>query len=313
METFLAILVLMTLALVATSPRFYRLRRLPAMSVLMSGGWLAIAAGVLLSPEGVDLISREALRNATPLLMMALGWIGFVIGLQARREVLVNVIRETARLLVIDVVVSVAVFGGVSLFIILRWTGHHEAAWLMGPAGLLSAAALGWSMETRSLVRDRSPRAQHLALLLRAGGTLSSLAAILWFGILYELPHRVEGGLVLDWTGAGFRLGLAILLAILMGALGQLAFRRAGRAREQQLVVSLGIVVFVAGLATELGASPLLASMLTGVVIANLSGKEFQRFERFIIQAEHVVAVLLALIAGLLMKLDIQQWGVILV
>lgn len=313
METFLAILVLMTLALVATSPRFYRMRRIPAVSVLMTGGWLAIAAGIAIGPEGVALIPRDALLNATPLLMMALGWIGFVIGLQARREVLANVIRDVGRLVAADVLTSLLIFGGVSWLLVWLWTDRTSLAWLAGPVGLLSAASLGWSMETRSLLRDRSSRSQHVALLLRAGGTLVSIFAIMWFGVLYDLPSRsADGALVLDWSQSASRFGITVVMSILMGLLGQLAFRHAGREREQQLVVSLGLVVFVAGLATELGASPMLASMLTGVVIANLSGKEFQRFERFIIEAEHVVAVLLALLAGLLMELNIGTWALVL-
>ena len=315
METFLAILILTTLALLATSPALYRLRRQPLMSILMTGGWVAIGAGLVLGPSGTSQITRESLQTATPLLMMGLGWIGFMVGLQARRDVIATVLKETWRLVTLDVVITILVFGAACWFLVARWTQAPSAAWLVVPAALLTACSIGWSIETRSLVRDRSmQQAQHCAMLLRASGTLCSIAAIVWLGLWFDLPGHDESGVIrLDWLRGARNLLISTVLAILMGLLGQIAFRRAGKHPEQQMVVSLGLVVFVAGLATELSTSPLLASMLTGIVIANLAGNEFQRFQKLIINAEHVIAVVMALLAGLFMNIDLGVGALILV
>src|SRR5690606_36242201 len=85
---FLTLIVLVALALIATSKRLYRVRRSRPMALLISGGWLSVGAGMLVGPNGLGAIDREMLLSLTPLMMIGLGWIGMMVGLQARREVL---------------------------------------------------------------------------------------------------------------------------------------------------------------------------------------------------------------------------------
>ena len=51
--------------------------------------------------------------------------------------------------------------------------------------------------------------------------------------------------------------------------------------------------------------SPLFASMLTGIVIANLAGNDLRLFERFIFQAEPVVGAVFGMLAGMLLEVGI--------
>ena len=52
MEVFLAIAVLATLALLATSRRLYQIRRHRVLAGLATGGWLHVLIGVAIGPYG---------------------------------------------------------------------------------------------------------------------------------------------------------------------------------------------------------------------------------------------------------------------
>ena len=83
MKVFLAIAALLILALVATNTRFYTFRRSRFVTLLISGGWPAVLIGILIGPHAANLVTDEILRASTPLVLLALGWIGLMIGLQA--------------------------------------------------------------------------------------------------------------------------------------------------------------------------------------------------------------------------------------
>lgn len=314
---FLTILVLAILALVASSPMTYRLRRSRMFGMLLSGGWLAIAAGALLGESGLGALERETLLRSSPLIMICLGWIGLMVGLQARRELFATLPRALWRLATIDVLVSAVVFGFLGWVAAALWIssvgapGTEGAAWRVMPALIIGAAAIGWTMETRSMRISRSLDSARLAVFVRGGGALGAIAAITLFGLISKPVARdpASGQLVLDWFGAGAKLAMSLAMAVTLGILGRYALRLAGRSRAELLAVFLGLVALVAGIAADLATSALFTAMLAGVVIANLGGPALRMFERFILRAEHVMAVLLAMLAGMLIDPAIGIWG----
>jgi len=310
MQVFISILLLITLALIATSPRLRRLRRSRPLSMALSGGWLAIATGVLLGPVGIGVVGEGVVQRATPLILVALGWVGLMIGLQARRDVLRRLPRVVTRIALVDALVSLVAFGVIGwLFLTWRLPDVDHLARL-GPMALLIAAGVGWTMETRSLGGGASPDAGRIAFVIRGAGGVGAILAVAFFGLLAALPHlEPDGTLTLDWLNLGIKLLAAAGLAFALGVIARFGISIAGRDRSQLLVVFLGVVALVAGLAADLGLSVLFVAMLTGVVVTNLAGRETRRFERFIVEAEHVFAVLFAMLAGVLMDVAIGWWG----
>ena len=306
MQIFLTILVVSVLALLATSRRLYSLRRRRPMIVLVSGGWLAIAAGVALGPSGAALIRDEAVLPMTPLLMVGLGWIGLMVGLQVRRDVLAALPKSVKRLAAWDAMFSLAVFGVIGFAGLSIWVTERGPGWIAAPLALLACCGIGWSMETRSLRARDDPGSQRLALMVRASAALGAVLAVGVFGVLASLGERVSATeMQIDVLGAAIRVGACIGLAIAASALGRYGLRLAGRTRDDQLVVFLGVVALVAGIAVQFRISPIFSAMLVGIVIANMHGLDARQFERFILKAEHVVAAVFALLAGVLLNTHI--------
>jgi len=299
MSTFLAILIVSVLALLASSPLGFRLRRSRLTSALTSGGWLAIGVGVAIGPHGLEAVTPETIRRATPLVVLGLGWIGLMLGLQAQRAVLASLPASLLRVWVADAVVSLVVFGSIG------WVG--ASVWGEAPGGapvvtaaLLACASLGWAMETRSLSTGDSISQRQHALVIRGAGGLAGIAAVVVFGLVYAFAGPDTGQRSVLAAGAS-RLLVAVTLGFASGLIGRFALREAAGARGQSLGVVLGLVALVGGLAFELEASPLFAACLTGVVMANLDGGELRAFERVILRAEHAVAAVFALLAGVLL------------
>ena len=304
MDVFLAIVVVLVVALIATSARLYRLRRTRAMSLMFSGGWPALIVGVVLGPEVSGLIETDTILSATPLLIAGLGWVGLMVGLQGRRELLAKLPAGIGATVGVDCVVSAVLTGAVAIVGLGLWTGWSRP-WqdYVEPVALLVASATGWAMETRSLSSLSSAASQRVALLIRLTGGLAAMVAIAQFGFAEKLVARdAQGVLVTDLIGGGTGLAVTFALAALAGLLGRFAIRLAGRSDGEQLTVFLGLVAVVGGIASQLGYSPLLAAMVTGIVIANISTTDLLRFERFIIKAEHIIAFLVFALAGLLMR-----------
>ena len=321
MDIFLAILIVTVIALISTGKMAYRLRRSRLMVVLLSGGWLAIFAGMLLGPHvlpllGVTdrqtmLVSPDALLESTPLLMMGLGWIGVMVGLQLRIEIVRKLSAEVWKLVAADALATIIIFGTIALIGLTLWTGADTLSSFWRALLLLGAGACGWSMETRSLRMGTSADTDdRLDALIRAGGALGSIAAITMFGLGFKLVSRTgDGEFAFNAFDALARGSLTIMLAVLVGILGRYAIGLAGKDRGHQLVVFLGIVVFVAGIATQLDLPPVFASMLTGIVLVNLGGASVTGFEKFIFKAEFTVATMFALLAGILLDPRIGLHG----
>lgn len=321
MEIFLAILIVTAVALLSTGKWAYRLRRSRLMVVMLTGGWLAILTGMLLGPNllplfgltdrSTTLVSPEALLESTPLLMMGLGWIGVMVGLQLRLDIVRRLSSEVWKLAAADILATVMVFGLIALVGLKLWTGGDSLSEIWRAVLLLGAGAIGWSMETRSLrMATSSDTDDRLDALIRATGAIGTVAAVTVFGLGFKLVSRdTDGVFAFNPTDAFGRAAVTVALAVLLGILGRYAITLAGKDRGHQLVVFLGIVVFVAGVATQLDLPPVFASMLTGIVLANLATPGVFTFEKFIFKAEFTVATMFALLAGILLDPRIGLHG----
>ncbi len=310
MDVFLAIAVIVTLALLATGPSRYRFRKSGPITRIVSGGWPAVVVGFAIGPSGFALISDRTIEWTAPLLILALGWVGLMIGLQLRVALLRQLPASVSRILGYDLATVLVLFGTCAGLLLWAWAGRESGiAAIVAPWTLLVGAALGWSMETRSL--GASPGEEARLLLIRLGGGLASLIAVVIVGVGDKLTTRSETGAI-QFDGAYSTLALASAIGVagILGVLARYVIGRTGRSQGEQLAVYIGLIAFVGGISAELGNSPLLSAALAGIVIANIAADEITRFERFILKAEHVVAIIVFLMAGMLMSRTVGWWGI---
>ncbi len=305
MKVIVGILLLVALAYLATSPQFLKMRRSTIVGVLVSGGWMGVIAGLAIGPGGLGILSADLVINTSPLLTVGLGWIGLMVGLQLRRDILKQLPPALLKLTTVDAAGSVLVFGGIAFLSLPLWFEHVSAVTMLPAVALLAAAAIGWTAETRTLRLSSDPTSPQ-TLLLRGAASLASPIAILIFSIGVSMVQGFDAPTAeISPLAPLFRMTALILIAIVLGILARFGLRRAEGNRSEFLAIFLGVVAIITGAASELDMSPLVSAMLAGIVIANLAGRELRRFERFILEAEHAVATLYWIVAGVLIDLRI--------
>jgi hypothetical protein len=318
MEGFLALVLVLSVSLLATSNTAARLRRSRPIALLLSGGWMWLLMGVAIGPVGLGAFDHSTMMGMTPLVAFVLGWVGLMIGLGAHRSVFGALPRAVVRLTALDISLSVIVAGGLSLLVLFIADGRFQFSELTLPdrlllVGLLVVCAIGWSMETRSLRSSLDEAGAKLSVTVRGCGGLGALVAVgLWGAWDLLVSADASGNLTIDPVHV-MQVFVAVTLGVLLlGLVTRSALRLAGDASPELLTVFLGVVALLAGVSMRMGVPAILAGMLAGVLLTNLAGKEVRLFERFLLQAEHVVAVALSLVAGMLLDVQIGVVGVML-
>lgn len=314
MRILIALAILVTLALLASSKKLWSWRRGPIGAMLTTGGWLAVGVGVLIGPHGLEIVDDAHVATLRPLVLFCLGWVGLMIGMQLRRDLPTLLPSEPKRLALVDLALSMTVVPSAILAVLWLSQTHGDRLAAAVIAGLLGACAIGWSAEVRSITVGH-PARSAVAQLIRATSGLSSILAVIVYGMLFmAIDHRSDiTAMHLSAPHLAVGLGVSFTVALVVGGLGFYLVKLAGRSQSEFLVVLLGIVTFVAGAAGTLGYSPLFVAMLCGVVIVNLPGELLQRFQRVIIDAEQPVAMTLMLVAGVLADPSIGLLGWLLV
>jgi hypothetical protein len=285
MRLLLGLALLVTLALVASSRRFWWLRRSSIGAALTGGGWVMVGVGFLIGPHGTRLVLPEQILAIRPLVLLMLGWIGLMVGLQAHHKLPSLLPPLVFKLSAIDTLASVLLFGCVAYAVMVGFGLPLQSS--LGLALVFGVGAAGWPAEVRSL-RAGMWHDEPVTQVIRTSAGLSGILVVLIYGILAMVLTPKFEPLV------------TILIGVTAGLLGWLLLAIAGRGDAQFLVVLFGLVSLVAGAAATMNQSPLFVALLCGAVVINLSGGYTERLRRVILDAEHPVALALMLVAGVL-------------
>ena len=310
-DIFLAILCLFLLSLLGTSRYAYQFRRRRSVAALVGGGWLSVLIGMLIGPEVTGLVTRETILQTVPLLTLGLGWVGFITGFQIRLSILKQIPASNFRIVAFDALLTTLCVGPLAFWIMGLWAPDATGLALWLPTAFVVCSMIGWKLETRSLGLGTD---QHAVLRVRATGTLLAIVAVVLFGLAAKAIERDDTGAVaLAGDFGALKLLHTLVLAMAIGGIGRSLVRAAGDRFGYKLAIFLGIVSFTAGSAVQIGASPLIAATLAGVVFSNIRPSRLSTFEQFILRAEHVIAVLFGVLVGILMDPGFSVWGLVLV
>ncbi len=268
MKILLAIVVLTGLALAGSrrssgaDPRPFAIRA-------VFGGIEYVVIGLLLGSQFIDLIDGVTLDQLRPFIAVALGWIGFLFGLQFDRR---TVLRLPAGFLTMSFVQAAVTFVGI--FSVVVWA-LREAFGLAGAALVLAALMLAASASCSGhtglgfVPRSSNLRSRHISTVLRFISSLDPVGGVLLFGggmTLMALHPLGSEGLpwALQW----------LVIAICLGLLSAWIFvsLTLTRTSQPELVLYLiGTIALASGVAFGLGLSILLVGCVCGVTFANLT------------------------------------------
>ncbi len=221
--------------------------------------------GVLLGPQVSDVITASTVDRFAPFLTLAFGWIGALVGVQFFVPELLRLPAAAFRAAFAEATITLVVIGGVMAATLMWWFGLPRASVIepavaLGAIGVASAPA-GIALVARTL-RDRVPVVRQLQITTG----VDAVVAILAFGLLLSIT-RVEGAprpTATEWTV------IAVGIGFVGGALFHL-FLGSEKNIDRLFIALAGALILSSGAAAYLRLSPLLPTMLIGMVLVNTS------------------------------------------
>jgi len=268
----------------------------------MLSGAEFLVIGALIGPWGLQVLDHSTLSRLEPFLILALSWIGLLLGIQLRWRHLVRFPWPYFQVSLIQGTLTLAVTFAALAFLFVFWTPVVAAPVERWRAALCLGAVAALSSSTEAVLHEpRSARGGHVAGLLRFVPAVDPMITLLGVGLLFAFWHSGRETLGVEFSG------LQWLLASLGGglALGGLFLLLLASARQQEeaVVAVLGMALFSGGLASVFHLSPLVVGLIEGMVISNWRRQEDLLFNMFL-RLERPLYVALLVLAGAAWRFD---------
>jgi hypothetical protein len=265
-----------------------------ARRFLLVSGAEYLLLGLLLGPAVSGLLPATTMRSFAPVIAFALGWVGLLVGMHFYVPRLVRIHRVLYRLAMTEALVTLALVSG-AMYVLLRWVTGLDAIAAVMPAvalGAIGAASAPAAIGVATAGTRRRTRGMQLLELTTA---FDSLVAIVAMGVLACLFHpdvavTPRAPTPTEW--AVITVGIGVVTGMLFHLfLGD-------EAEADRLVVSVvGAVILASGGAAYLGLSPLLATLVMGIVLVN-SAPNRNDIRAVLVRAERPLHFVLLILAG---------------
>lgn len=260
--------------------------------------------GVLLGPYVSGLLGPGVLSGMSPFFTFALGWIGLLVGAQFYLPDLVRIPRDYYRIAFTEALLSVALVA-VPLTFFFAWWMAIPAEVAALPAVALSAIAVATAPSGISMASRVLPRSHALARQLQVTSAIDSLVGVVVLAILLSLYHLPVSTLVRSPTATEWAV-IGIAIGVVGGALFHL-FLGEERKTDRLFIGLAGAVTLASGAAAYARLSPLLSTMLIGMILTNTS-RARDELRQVMAQLERPVYFTLLIFAGASWELSAERW-----
>ena len=293
MQTTLAALAVITVGYIFAYLIFDRLRDRYGYV----GGAEYVVIGFLLGPRVTGLLDAGQVQDLTPIVSLALGWLGMLLGTYFRVPTMALVEGAYLRVALAE---AVATFGIALAALLLLFRFVVEAPWPDAAvlSGTLAAVATLSSPVAVDAVVDRIRVRSRVPPVLQLAARMDALVAVVAFGLVLAIFHQgdvapgVRPPTATEWAVINVAVGVAsgVLFHLFLGPRGHLD--------EGRLFVALaGAIVVASGASYYLNLSPIFTNLVLGVILAN-SGGAHRDVARLLLSTERPVYLALLLLAG---------------
>jgi len=302
LKIILALISLLILALLGSHSIRSRWKLPTPVRRLFDNALIFIGVGVAIGPAGVNLIGDDALEKLGPIIVISLGWIGFLFGVHLEWR---RMRRLTSRIWMAAMGQAALTVGLV--FFATYWFFH---TWMPTTAQLpaalaatiaLAACAGGTAPNTVFQLGGRPRFVGEIAQSLRIIAVIDDLPGLLLFGVFFSFFPGSFGADAAFWPGVAW-LGMTVMLGVLFGLLLKSLLVLA-RGEQAVWVAVFGVISLASGLASYLNLSPIFVGAIAGVTFANISGQKETVYE-VLASSETTIYVLFLVLVGCLWSFD---------
>ena len=264
------------------------------------GGAEYVIIGFLLGPRVTGLLGAGQVQDLTPIVSLALGWLGMLLGTYFRLPSLARIRGDHLRIAFAE---AVATFGFATAALIVLFHTVAGYAWpetLVQSVTLAAVATLSSPAAVDAVTRrpGRSPLFPVLQLTAR----IDALVAVTAFGLILAIFHQgqvapsVRPPTATEWAVINLAVGVAsgVLFHLFLGPRDHLD---EVEGTSRLFVALAGAIVVASGASYYLNLSPIFTNLILGFILAN-SGSAHRDVTRLLLTTERPVYLALLIFAG---------------
>lgn len=296
METTLTALAVITVGYILAYLLFDRLRD----RFGYVGGAEYVVIGFLLGPRVTGLLGARQVQDLTPIVSLALGWLGMLLGTYFRLPTMALIQRDHVRIAFAEALTTFgcALAALLGLFHYVAGYGWPEA--VVQAVTLAAVATLSSPAAVDAMAR-RGGRSSILPV-LQLTARIDALVAVASFGLILAIYHQGQVSLSVrpptatEWAVINLGVGVAsgVLFHLFLGPRGHLDEVEGG---SRLFVALAGAIVVASGASYYLNLSPIYTNLVLGFILAN-SGTAHQDVTRLLLATERPVYLALLIFAG---------------
>jgi hypothetical protein len=265
------------------------------------GGAEYVVIGFLLGPRVTGLLGAGQVQDLTPIVSLALGWLGMLLGTYFRLPTMALINAAHLRIAFAEALTTF----GCALAALLA-VFHYAAGYPWPEAAVqavtLAAVATLSSPAAVDAVTRKSGVRSSIFPVLQLTARIDALVAVAAFGLILAIFHQGQVSLSVrpptatEWAVINLAVGVAsgVLFHLFLGPRGHLD-EAAGSSR---LFVALaGAIVVASGASYYLNLSPIYTNLVLGFILAN-SGSAHRDVTRLLLATERPVYLALLIFAG---------------
>jgi len=234
-----------------------------------------ITIGIIIGESGLKLVGHDIIQALQPFNYFALGLIGFMIGGELKKDVIVKYGKHFINILLCE---GIAAFVAVSLFVGTAGGllfGNWKFSWALGLllGAIASATAPAATTEVLREYKTRGPLTRTVLGIVALDDGLALLLFAVACSVAGNLSGTFHGGALRTFINPLYEIATSLAIGTIAGlVLSKLLRKYSEEARL--LALSVGTVLFISGLALAIHVDMLLATMTLGVIVVNFTPRK---------------------------------------
>ena len=298
----LGFVALLTLAYIAGRPELARFEKKFALNPLVTTGLAFVLLGWLAASGHVRILTESVIKAIGPIVPLGLGWVGFRVGFNCERTLLVDPPSGRSLLAATLLPVLFMMVGAAVLIAMVNPSSFTEPGTLRDVLLIGTAGAITSLVSVSLLLKDkRESRLEEFVKFEHIVGTILLMLIAVYFRpqgtvVAWQLPP-------LGW------LFVTVGLGAIMGSLAYGLFRSAP-AGPPFIVLLLGLIAMTAGMASYLRLAVIPVCAVAGALVVELPGEWKNQVRAVLVHMERPVFFILLIVAGALWSpLEWQGWA----
>lgn len=256
-----------------------------------------------MGPVGLELINEDILSELTPFVIFSLGWVGFLVGMQADLSLFRQVPGRFYGFMCLESGLTIA---AVTLVLAAVFQSVGISGWTLFCLSLLGGACAGASSQALPAYTkgtSRSKKALFLQVVTGVDDYPTMTIAIILFAFIGQAGTISPVWLGSVWIGATFSLGVGF------GLLFYFLLRTKAKF-DETMAVCLGVTILSSGAGAYLHLAVPGVGFVAGFIVANIPIARKQTFYNFLTAAERPIVFFMFLMAGTFLPMPKRWWAI---